>query len=427
MICLVEALRYRCLKYIKKDIGNFHILVGPNASGKSTLLDVISFLGDVVKNGPESAVRKRTPNYNDLFWLREGDSFELAVEMKIPDKYENEGKCRYEITIGKIEETGELGILSETLWFIPKYSECLNKNSERYDTSSIHPKQTIVNRPELSWIKMINKIKNGKDEFYPEKKVTFTVGKLFEGFISGGSATISYSFKLGPQKSALGNLPEDETKFPVAIWFKKMLMDGIQTLILNSEKMRNSSPPGMPRQFSTEGSNLPWVIERLKTEYPQRFYNWIEHVKTALPELKTVKTLIREDLQHRYLVVVYKDNLEVPSWMVSDGTLRLLALTILAYLPDIEGTLLIEEPENGIHPGAIETIFQSLSSVYNAQVLVATHSPEIVNVAGIKDILCFVKTEDGVVDIVSGKNHPNLTQWKGETPLSILFASGVLG
>ena len=50
----------------------------------------------------------------------------------------------------------------------------------------------------------------------------------------------------------------------------------------------------------------------------------------------------------------------------------MLALTILAYLPDIEGTLLIEEPENGIHPKAIETVFQSLSSVYNAQVLLRT-------------------------------------------------------
>ena len=56
MICRVEALRYRCLKYIKKELGNFHILVGPNASGKSTFLDVISFLGDIVREGLETAV-----------------------------------------------------------------------------------------------------------------------------------------------------------------------------------------------------------------------------------------------------------------------------------------------------------------------------------------------------------------------------------
>lgn len=124
MICAVEALRYRCLRYIEKELGNFHILVGPNASGKSTFLDVISFVGDVVRDGPEAAVRKRTPNYNDLIWCKHGDSFELALELNIPEKYKEvigrTGNTRYEIAVGKIAETGEFGILSETMWFKPE-------------------------------------------------------------------------------------------------------------------------------------------------------------------------------------------------------------------------------------------------------------------------------------------------------------------
>ncbi|MEK6621453.1 MAG: AAA family ATPase, partial [Planctomycetota bacterium] len=123
MICRVEALRYRCLKYIKKELGNFHILVGPNASGKSTFLDVISFLGDIVREGLETAVRKRTPSYTDLIWLKEENTFELAIEMRIPEQYREitgrTGNCRYEIAVGKIPETGEFGILSETMWFKP--------------------------------------------------------------------------------------------------------------------------------------------------------------------------------------------------------------------------------------------------------------------------------------------------------------------
>ncbi|MEO5357768.1 MAG: hypothetical protein H7844_10780 [Nitrospirae bacterium YQR-1] len=96
MICLAESLRYRCLGYIKKDIANFHILAGPKAGGKSTFLDIISFHGDiVVKNGLESAVRERTPNYRDLFWHKEGDSFKFAIEMKISDRHENEINDRY--------------------------------------------------------------------------------------------------------------------------------------------------------------------------------------------------------------------------------------------------------------------------------------------------------------------------------------------
>jgi hypothetical protein len=66
--------------------------------------------------------------------------------------------------------------------------------------------------------------------------------------------------------------------------------------------------------------------------------------------------------------------------MASDGALRLLALTLPAYLNDFQGVYLVEEPENGIHPRAVETLFQSLSSVYDAQMLLATHSPVILGI-----------------------------------------------
>lgn len=48
MIRLIEALNFRCLRYVKQELGPFHVLVGPNASGKTTFLDVIAFLGRMV-------------------------------------------------------------------------------------------------------------------------------------------------------------------------------------------------------------------------------------------------------------------------------------------------------------------------------------------------------------------------------------------
>ena len=118
--------------------------------------------------------------------------------------------------------------------------------------------------------------------------------------------------------------------------------------------------------------------------------------------------------------VMKKENLDF------SGTLRLLALTLPAYLPDVEGVYLIEEPENGIHPRAVETMFQSLSSVYGAQVLLATHSPVILSTVDADKVLCFAKTDDGATDIVLGKDHPVLSDWRGETNLGVLFAAGVL-
>ncbi len=87
-----------------------------------------------------------------------------------------------------------------------------------------------------------------------------------------------------------------------------------------------------------------------------------------------------------------------------------MALTLLAYAPMVSGVYLIEEPENGIHPRAVENAFQSLSSVYDAQVLAATHSPILLSLAEPRQILCFARNREGATDIVRGDEHPALTR-----------------
>lgn len=71
-------------------------------------------------------------------------------------------------------------------------------------------------------------------------------------------------------------------------------------------------------------------------------------------------------------------------------------------------------------------MFHSLSSVYDAQVLLATHSPEFVAIADVKQLLVFGKTADGVVDVVPGSSHPRLREWQNEIDLGTFFALGVL-
>lgn len=216
--------------------------------------------------------------------------------------------------------------------------------------------------------------------------------------------------------------------FPATVWLKSMLSAGyIKQLALNSQLIRQPSAPGKPKHYVPDGSNLPWVVNRLAEEHPERLKEWVEHVRTALPDIIAITTEEMDWNRSRYLVVEYAGGLRVPAWMVSDGTLRLLALTLLAYLPDLEGTFLIEEPENGIHPRAVETMFQALSSVYNAQILMATHSPVILSLAKPEQVLCFAKDRHGATDIVRGDKHPNLADWQGEVGLDVMFAAGVLG
>ncbi|NLE39792.1 MAG: ATP-binding protein, partial [Pirellulaceae bacterium] len=83
--------------------------------------------------------------------------------------------------------------------------------------------------------------------------------------------------------------------------------------------------------------------------------------------------------------------------------------------------------ENGIHPRAVATLLQSLSSVWDAQVLLASHSPVVLGIVSPRQVLCFKKTDGGATDIVLGSEHPQLREWKSESDLGSLFAAGVLG
>jgi predicted ATPase len=415
MVTRIEALNYRCLRYVEQDLKPFQVLVGPNASGKTTFLDVIALMRDIVRDGVETAVNRRTPDFHDLFWQRQGKSFQLAIEAEIPPdrqtQLDSNGReiCRFEIEVGETESQ-ELGILAETLRLGPKRVPTVSQRT-LFPMKRQAPESILMGRSRQGWKTVVNKVPGGNDNFYDE---------------TGGGW--DHAFKLGVRKSALANLPDDETKFPVATWFKQFLLSGVERLVLNSEAMRQPCSPNVPHRFLPDGSNLPWAVYELgKNGENALLADWVAHVATALPDLTTVGTIERPHDRHRYLVLTYRNGLEVPSWLVSDGTLRMLALTLLAYLPQAQGVYLVEEPENGIHPAAVEIVFQSLSSVYEGQVLVASHSPVLVSQAELDQVLCFSMTPDGAVDVVLGSEHPKLSKWQHEVSLGTYLAGGVLG
>jgi predicted ATPase len=417
MFTRIQTRFFRCLKSVDQTLGPFRALVGPNASGKTTFLDVIGFLGDLARNRGEvlETARARSSSFEKLVWMGQGNSFQLAVEAEIPSgvrKLMAEDKqrftrVRYEVEVGLEPVSNEIGLNYETLWL----KEPAADQAEQRDLFP-SPQQegpALITRSQKGQKAALTKKPGGNDNYYTEGKKSYMP-----------------SFKLGRGKSALANIPADAESFPVSTWFRGLLEKGVQTFVLNSQLIRQPSPPGLGRRFQTDGSNLPWIVADLRQDQ-RRFRSWVEHVRTALEDIKDIDAVELPENKHRYLVLEYMNGARVPSWLASDGTLRLLTLTIPAYLPDLEGTFLIEEPENGIHPRAIETVLQSLSSMYRCQVLVATHSPVALNLLEPREVLCFAKDAAGATDIVSGDRHPALRDWKkGEPDLGILFASGIL-
>lgn len=422
MITLVEALNFRCLRYVQRPLKRFHVLVGPNASGKSTFLDVIGFLSDLVNEGLDAALAQRSSNPEDLLYRKQGHVLQLALEARIPTPLRTLTSrpeldaARYELALGNEANERQFEIKAErlllktsTAWTPPQRS--------LFPVLQAAPPSLLSNSRKRDNKIVVNKVPNGNDNFYSE---------IYPRSGRGWTP----SFKLGPRRSALGNLLADEKAFPVATWFQEYLKTGVQRFTLNSLAIRQPSPPLRIGGFLPDGSNLPWVVARLQNEDPKRYQAWIAHLRTVLHDLEAITTFERPEDKYRFMLYTYKGGLQLPSWMVSDGTLRLTALTLIAYSAHLErpaGMYLIEEPENGVHPGAVRAAFDSLASVYESQVLLATHSTMLLNETQLGDVLCFAKSDDGATDIVLGSEHPRLSQWRNEIDLGTLLASGVLG
>ena len=431
MITRVEIKGLRALSYVDVELSPFQVFVGPNASGKSTFFDAIALPRDILQVGVEDAVRgnsklgipMRAADPLDLTWQREGGPVEIAITARKPPRMGESGgegngeRVRYEIAL---RTDGPLELLGENLWLISPDAV----RRQREETSESPQRELFPAEPQPSptpvvwpanrkspkgWRKIVSKSEGGNDYFRSE------------------TSKWNNLFRLGPARSALANLPEDETRFPTAIWFKRWLMEGIQLLALDAGAMRLPAPAGSPSSLLPDGSNLAWAIHDLETHAPERLADWVEHLRTSLPDIRSIATREKPEDRSRYLEITYANGLVAPSWLLSDGTLRMLALTLLAYVRNPVNLTLIEEPENGIHPRAVETVIQSLSSVYGGQVFCATHSPLVLSLIKPDQLLCFGTTDSGAADVVRGPEHPELRDWRAAVHLGDLLAMGVLG
>ncbi len=417
MIRRIEALRYRRLRHVEVELDDFQVLVGPNAGGKSTLLDAVVFLGELVNLGPREAVKRRTSNFRDLVWNRPDDdlAFEIAVEVQLPDEVRSglpDGsdydRVRYEVAVREDPAAG-VGIDREQ-WFPLISTAPEDRHVERFPNPRTPPATIFTPFGQAPGNSGPSDLPLGGDRSTLPSRP--------------GAAGHDSNWR---DRSALGHLLISPDRVANALWLERDLWN-VAFVALNNGVLRHASPrQGSFEHLNSDGSNLPWMVQRLKTEDPESYREWIEHVRTVIPELVSVDAVERPDDRHAYLVVNYGGGLPAPSWTVSDGTLRFLTLTLLAYLPNQPGRCVVEEPENGIHPLAMDAVYDSLRSMYDSQVFVVTHSPTLVQRAEADEILCFAKDEDGATDIVRGDRHPRLRNWLDSADTALLLSTGVFG
>lgn len=421
MISRIEAFRYRCFDRLDINVGDFHVLAGANGSGKSTLLDILLLLGDVLKRGVTAAFLEdpspvggsaRAQTLQELAHCYRGDYFGFAIEAELPedivrtlverlptkaqaDERKWAEKLRYEVRFQIFNEV-ELNVVDEFLYIVPKSTK----------------------EPELGWVI------GGKRPASWQAIISREAGR--PATIKAEYERSKFDLRLQPQLLALANVPMDSTLFPSAVYLRQFLEDGLMRYEPNWATLRSACPPGQPKRIRADAANLPWRVLALKQEDPDRFNRWIEHVQQALPNVLAIDAVERGEDHHAYLKIDYPGDFSVTSSGLSDGTLRILALTILPYLNDVPKVICLEEPENGIHPKAIEIVLQSLSSMYDSQVWLSTHSPIVLAHIDLESAIVMRKDGIGGVLAIPGNEHPRLLEWQTGTDLGMLFAGGVL-
>lgn len=429
MITRIEAHKYRCFRKLAIDLDRYHVLAGANGAGKTTLLDIPVLIGDMVRGqgivgaflGRQEGGRSpRASALTDSLHKGQGDAVAFAIEAKLPASvldvlystnmahfgYSVPTHLRYELRLEVAPRS--LRVADEYLFLFP--------GEDAPPEAGVFPQGRSVTRTTLAeghWQSVIHREGGSLTKFTPETTT---------------QATEVPPLRLTSTHLALSAVPPDETLFPAAIWFADLLRSGVVYFDPDWEALRRPAPPGDPARILPTGQNLPWLAMRLQNAAPDEFASWIDHVRTALPQVKAIRVIEREEDHYAYFAVHYHGGYQVTSSGLSDGTLRILAMTILPFLPgdELPMLLVVEEPENGIHPRAIETVLESVSSLYGKQVWTSTHSPIVLAHTELRDILTTRLDEDGVVTVIPGNQHPRLRDWQGELDLGTLFAAGVL-
>jgi predicted ATPase len=145
------------------------------------------------------------------------------------------------------------------------------------------------------------------------------------------------------------------------------------------------------------GGNLPAFLYFLQEEHPDNFEMLVDTVRQVAPFFGTFVLrpealnpgLIRLRWRH-----VGRDGVFDVSDL-SDGTLRFIALAALLLQPDPPSTIVLNEPELGLHPSAISQLASLMHQVApEVQIIAATQSPAFANHFGWEDFIVVDREND---------------------------------
>ena len=378
----IESLRiqsYRSLYDVTLSPRPFRLVVGANNAGKTNLLDAIHFLGEVHRYGIDVAVGRKggfeNVAYRHQRRTKNPIAFTIVASLTVPElegarppRRPRPRKRSYDI-VDRVYIRHHFELKADSRAIAADFSV----NLETIELFKAPPSSSS----HLATVK-----RRGED-------LAFQI----ESNVAG----------LGIKARSVYPLNDDsfqtfarEALRPLSLAIDTMGFNdslGLFASGLSQTRLYQFSPlecrkPGVPTRYpelERHGGNLPAVVAYMQTRHPEAWTRVMTQMKEVVPSLSEVRTDYTGDRRIALQFVEAGYGRPWSSEDISDGTVQSLALFCALFDPR-SPFVLIEEPENAIHPWIVRVFAHACQSVSNKQVLVTTHSPVLMAHASPEEI-----------------------------------------
>lgn len=367
----IEKIRVRNFKVFHdmeiRDLAKFCVFLGANGVGKSTLFDIFGFLSDALNGNVRTALNKRG-GFKEVY-SRNGEG---PIEFEIKFRNDAVGEAKPPLI------TYELHInLKNNLPIITK--EILS-----YRRGNHGRPYRFLEFAEGTGSAILN------EEGFETEKQKFKEEREIQTLASADILAIK----------GLGQFQ----KFKAIASFRKLL-ESWYVSNFKVDAAQTVEDSAYSEHLSVSGNNLAQVTKYIYETHPDIFNRILDKLKNRIPGIEEVHALETPDGR---IVLQFKDgSFKDPfiSRFVSDGTIKMFAYLILLNDPQPHPLLCVEEPENYLHPELLPELAEEFREYANkgGQVLVSTHSPELVNALDIKEVFWLHK-QNGYTTIQAAQN-----------------------
>jgi predicted ATPase len=183
-----------------------------------------------------------------------------------------------------------------------------------------------------------------------------------------------------------------------------------------------------PTRLARDGSNIADYLLSIRKIDASVLDGIVETLQYVLPYARDLQPKRTSELERAVYLQLTEAGFTVPGWLLSTGTLRLVALLALLRHPTPPRLIAIEEIENGLDPRSLQLVVEEIRNAIEGgktQVLLTTHSPYLLDLLALSQIV-LVERVDGQPTFTRPADQKSLRQWAEDFAPGQLYTMGRL-